>query len=396
MRLGGALNIRMKDGFSFQGGKLELQGGSYGRIQAGLEYGKQIGNFATYVALEAAHDDGYRDFGSSLVQRFYGDLGYRAEGNEIHLSLSVADNLFGAAATTPIQLVAAGLGRRLYDAADHPERDGHGDAFGQVHAVADLEPVVHRLCPPLRAAGAGRQPDRCAGLRRWRQSLLQRHGHSGQRAERPATPDSAASPTPWGCRLAKSTAPARAPPAVGASVQLSNTDTLFGYKNHLSFGASYDYSQTTFGASAELGVIQPNYVVAGSGVYLGPSGDPVSDGPVDVHTINRYFGLNILDAFDLTDKLTISAARGSTSLRSRCSTNWAASVTGEHDYTHINPVVGLTYKITPNLQAYASYAESNRAPTPLELGCSNPLQPCIIGSFPGQRPQPETGGGAHL
>ena len=31
--LGGAVNIKMKDGFTYQGGKFEISGGSYGRIQ---------------------------------------------------------------------------------------------------------------------------------------------------------------------------------------------------------------------------------------------------------------------------------------------------------------------------------------------------------------------------
>jgi iron complex outermembrane receptor protein len=44
-------------------------------------------------------------------------------------------------------------------------------------------------------------------------------------------------------------------------------------------------------------------------------------------------------------------------------------------------VIGGTFKITPDLTAYAGYSEANRAPTPLELGCANPLQPCIIDSF---------------
>jgi outer membrane receptor protein involved in Fe transport len=33
------------------------------------------------------------------------------------------------------------------------------------------------------------------------------------------------------------------------------------------------------------------------------------------------------------------------------------------------------------LTAYAGYSEANRAPTPLELGCADPANPCIIASF---------------
>jgi len=44
-------------------------------------------------------------------------------------------------------------------------------------------------------------------------------------------------------------------------------------------------------------------------------------------------------------------------------------------------VIGFTYKITPNLTAYAGYSEANRAPTPLELGCADPAHPCMIDNF---------------
>jgi iron complex outermembrane receptor protein len=44
-------------------------------------------------------------------------------------------------------------------------------------------------------------------------------------------------------------------------------------------------------------------------------------------------------------------------------------------------VIGATYKITPNITGYAGYSEANRAPTPLELGCSDPTHPCMIDSF---------------
>ena len=44
-------------------------------------------------------------------------------------------------------------------------------------------------------------------------------------------------------------------------------------------------------------------------------------------------------------------------------------------------MIGGTFRIAPELTGYAGYSQANRAPTPLELGCANPLQPCIIDSF---------------
>ena len=47
----------------------------------------------------------------------------------------------------------------------------------------------------------------------------------------------------------------------------------------------------------------------------------------------------------------------------------------------MNPVAGVAYKLIPGLAAYAGYAEANRAPTPLELGCANPARPCLLEGF---------------
>ena len=58
-----------------------------------------------------------------------------------------------------------------------------------------------------------------------------------------------------------------------------------------------------------------------------------------------------------------------------------AFTNGYSSFFHVNPTVGLTYKITPDINVYAGYAMTNRAPTPLELGCADPNNPCIIDNF---------------
>ncbi len=50
-------------------------------------------------------------------------------------------------------------------------------------------------------------------------------------------------------------------------------------------------------------------------------------------------------------------------------------------YGRINPVVGATFKLTPNVSIYGGYSEANRAPTPLENGCASASQPCLIDNF---------------
>ena len=378
--LGGALNIKMKDGFSVSGGKFEAQGGSYGRIQGALEYGKQVDNWGFYGALEAVHDNGYRDFGSSTIRRFYGDLGYRAEGNEIHLSVGLADNLFGVAGTSPIQMLQQDWGAVYTTPQTTQNQMGNATLSGKfaLSPTWSLSSTAYvRRFVQNTQDGNPTNVQQCADptLLCFNDPVTPANGLNGQQLQTSSIPNPNSLPLGEIDRTSTLTT------SLGTSFLLSNSDSLFGFKNHASFGASFDYGMTNFGASAELGVVQPNYVVQGSGVYLGPSGNPVSDGPVDVHAINRYLGVNALDALDLSDKLTLSAGARLNVASISLFDQLGGGVSGEHEYTHINPVVGLTYKVTSELLAYASFAQSNRAPTPLELGCANPQQPCILASF---------------
>ena len=117
--LGGAVTVQMKDGFSYHGAEINTMGGSFGRIQGSAQWGKQVDNFAVYGALEGLHDDGFRNFSPSDIRRFYGDVGYRNDGNEFHLNMGLADNKFGATATRADRIAAAILGRDLHHAANH-------------------------------------------------------------------------------------------------------------------------------------------------------------------------------------------------------------------------------------------------------------------------------------
>ena len=170
------------------------------------------------------------------------------------------------------------------------------------------------------------------------------------------------------------------------------TDRLFGHNNHFVVGASFDSSVTRFTASAELGTIGPNFVVSGSGIFLGQSGDPVSIGPVALRTTNQYSGLYALDTFDVTNAFSITGGGRF---------NVANISTGGPDRQRaqrqrlptpasIRSLAAPT-RSRPNLTAYAGYSEANRAPTPLELGCADPAHPCIIAAFLVSDPPLETG-----
>jgi outer membrane receptor protein involved in Fe transport len=47
-------------------------------------------------------------------------------------------------------------------------------------------------------------------------------------------------------------------------------------------------------------------------------------------------------------------------------------------YRRLNPSFGLTHQLSSNLTVFGNWAQSNRAPTVIELGCADPEYPCML------------------
>jgi outer membrane receptor protein involved in Fe transport len=375
--LGGALSVQMKDGFTFQGTTFDIMGGSYGRVQSSLQWGKQVGNYAAYIAIEGAQDNGYRDFSGSQIRRFYGDVGYKTGSAELHLNVGAAGNSFGATAAAPAELL-----QQSWSSVYTTPQNSHDDV-GYVNATANVD-----VSPTWSLQGS-------AHVRSFYQTTTDGNSTNVQPCADPTllcfndpnTPANGlngqqlANPFPAGATLGEIDRTSTHTTSVGTTLQATDTDKLFGHDNHFVIGGSFDYGVTNFGASAELGVVQSNYVVDGSGIFLGPSGNPVSDGPVSLHTTNAYGGLYALDTFDVTKDFSISGGGRLNVARIQLQDQLGGALDGDYTYTRFNPMIGATYKISSNVTAYAGYSEANRAPTPLDLGCANPAQPCILASF---------------
>jgi outer membrane receptor protein involved in Fe transport len=376
--LGGAVNVQMKNGFSYQGAEINTMGGSYGRIQSSAQWGKQIDNFAVYGALEGAHDDGFRNFSPSEIRRFYSDVGYKNEVNEFHLNVGLADNRFGATATTPVELLQNFWGATYTTPQTTINKVGYFNLTGKVEATPTwtIEGAAHlRIFKQETQDGNPTATRPCAadaGLLCFNSDVVPANGLNGVQLANPFPADAVLG------ELDRTTTKST---TAGMQLQATNTDQLFGHDNHFTIGGSFDSSVTWFTASAELGTIAPNYVVSGSGVFLGRSGEPVSIGPVSLRTVNQYTGIYALDTFDVTKAFSITAGGRFNDARILLQDQIGSALNGYNTYDRFNPIIGGTYKITPELTAYAGYSEANRAPTPLELGCADPARPCIIAAF---------------
>ncbi len=372
--LGGAISIEMKNGFNYQGVQGDVSGGSYGRIAASAQAGGQKGNLSGYITANALNDAGWRDVSSSSqLRRVYFDLGARGEQIEFHLSFTGADNRLGSVAASPLEL----LNQRWSSVYTWPQNTRNQLAFLQ--ANANFKPTDTFS---LQANGY---------YRGFWQSHVDGNTTNAQPCAVPAllcygdntTPllDGAGNTVPniYGSNLGQIDRTWTAATSFGGSLQAVNSAKLIDYDNHLVVGVSIDHGLAHFTGNSELGTIGSSLFVTGTGVLVQ---QPAADlAPVDLRSSSIYTGIYTTDTFDITSKLSLTAGARVNVARIRLNDELGTALDSDNNYSRFNPVVGLTYKITPLMTAYAGYSEANRAPTPLELGCADPVHPCLIDNF---------------
>lgn len=364
--LGGAVVLDMKNGFTWQGFELDARFGGRMRRQGSIQYGVKSGGWAGYFAVEGVRDNGARYFSGSTVRRFYGDIGYRGDRAEIHASLGLASNKFGASGPAPIELANADQ-RAVYTT---PQTSQNTLAQFALNGAFDISPtwkakanVYYRFFDQKRVDGNTTDFNSCGAA-----TLCDDAGNATSIPD--VLPGAA-----YGV-IDRTWTRSR---TLGANAQATNTDRIFDHGNRLTFGLSVDRGWTHFRAEEEIGVIQTDYRVTGLGF---PVLEPLSGiEPVSVKASNTYYGAYFQDAFDVTDQLTVTVGGRYNLAKIALYDQITTALNGGGSYGRFNPTAGATFKILPNLSLYASYAEANRAPTPLELGCADPNRPCMIDNF---------------
>ena len=404
--LGGALNLQMKNGFTFHGSEIDFQLGSYGRINGGVQFGMQQGDVALYVAAQGLDERGWRQQSPSELARVYGDIGWRHDGNEMHLVLSGASNSFGVVAATPIerlqrdwtsiytwpqttlnQTALAALNGKFMVAENwtlqsnvyvRSFKQAHVDGNGaDVERCSNASSFPNRLC--LQDDGFPRPNPATAAFRD--QFVLLDQNNNPIPCP-PGTGNTCAG-VPYGTIDRTSTNAL----TIGGSLQATSDARIFDHGNRFTVGGSIDHSRTDFSSSSTLGFINPdlslviNPAVPGNGQIIHTLGN-LGFIPVNIAVQNTYFGLYATDTFDITSQLslTLGARLNTARIKMADRTGAAPDLNNDLTYTRVNPLAGLTYKIVSGLTVYGGYSESNRAPTPLEIGCSNPNKPCLIES----------------
>lgn len=142
----------------------------------------------------------------------------------------------------------------------------------------------------------------------------------------------------------------------------------------LNAGASLDRSNLTYSQYAQLGTFTAD---------RGAVADPDEPNALfsGVSGTSRTFGLYLSDTWSLTPSTFLTAsARWNLATVSNTLRNSDGSEQPREQFTYrrLNPALGLAQKLGGGVTVFGGYAQNNRVPTVLELGCADPTRPCRL------------------
>ncbi len=365
--LGGAVALKMKDGFTTHGTTIELDGGSTGAARMMGEIGRQFGDLGVYSGIATQYDHGWRDHSSSRLVQSYTDIAIRRGALDLGMGTTLAASDLSGLGGAPIELA-------------HEDRSA---VFTSPDQTQNMVAAVD-----LRGAYAFSGGTAMQGNVYYRRLNSRTHNGDTFDGQACAAPDDDELCNDDGEEL-KDRSGRSVPSAlvgnaainntsttsdsVGAALQLSHDGRVAGLANLATLGTSLDQGWTRYHTNTELGRLADDRSVIGSGLYLGDD-----DYNVRLNTKNTYYGLYYTDTLSLTQALHLTLAGRYNWARVKLDDKLGDDLNGDHTYGRFNPSAGLSWQVAPGLTTFASYAEANRVPTAAELSCADPTRPCRV------------------
>lgn len=399
--LGGALTLDMKNGFNAPGHALELSGGSWGRFIASVESGGNDGTFGYYAALQYFREDGWRDLSDSDALSFYGSLGWHTDATTIDLGLHLGDSDLRGNGASPVGLLAAKrdaiftapditrndllmltlegtqrLGADLLLAGSAFWRDNDTDAFNgdasefEACNLANGARLIEGFDEDEFENLGLDEDDLCDGASHADAEALEDYLNLVAGGDMFDLDDLTDDLSGSGVLAddAINNRSRRDQRSRGMDLQLVSTRPIAGRDNHLVVGAALFEGRSRFASQVELADLDAatrSTEGLGTGAYV----DSLA---TEVATRTRSHSLFFSETLSLTEAVgvTLAGRWNSTQLRLRDRSGDRPELDGDHSFERFNPSFGLTWQMHPNVNLYASYAESSRAPTPIELSCN--------------------------
>ena len=367
--LGGALSIQSKNGFTNEGSSIQAYAGSHNRRATEFESGGNDGNLGYYVAGNWFKEDGWRDHSESEVKQAFANVGWHSDTSTLDLSLTATDNDLNGNGASPIELISQDRSavftwpdntqnkmQLLNLTASHWINDSV-QASGNAYYRHNKTDSFNGDGTPY-SEGTGANTNLLVDFDTLGNEVLVEDQNGNNIA------DTFGAINNRGFLKENSG---------GLSGQLTFLQDLAGMENQLVTGASYDRGTSDYSSTVEIADLTADRGTTGSGLY-------VVDEAVNVTAKNRSYGLFFTDTLSLNEQLalTLSGRYNNTRIKVQDHLDPASTVNATHTFTRFNPAAGLTFAYNKSMTTYLNYSESSRAPTPSELGCSDPNAPCTL------------------
>jgi outer membrane receptor protein involved in Fe transport len=403
--LGGAVSLRSKDGFTQPGYSAQADYGSNRRRTVEFEAGGNTGNWSWYATGNQFKDDGWRADSPSDAKQLLAKLGWRAAATQVSLTAAAADT----------DLTGNGLQQQQLLDAEYASVYTQPDNTRNRSLLLNLQ-LAHQFSAALSLAAN-------AYYRNINSTTFNGdiNGDSlGQSLYQPTAADQAAltaagytgfptsgetqanTPFPyWRCiaNALLNTEPNEKCNGLlnrtqtsqhnqGFSAQFTLDHALHGHANHLTAGMAFDASSVHFTQSSQFGYVTADRGVTGvtgSGAFADgtQNSENAFDSRVDLGGSVRTYSLYFSDMLALAPRLnlTLAGRYDRSNIQSRDALNpggGVGSLDGNHSFGRFNPSVGLSLVESPSLSFYASFSQSSRAPSTIELSCADPANPCRL------------------
>jgi len=373
--LGGAISLKTKTGFSAPGHHIEVSGGSFERHSEELMSGWNNGTWGYFLDLHHFEEEGWRDFSPTKADQAFGTLSWRGERASLDLTLGANDNNMKGNGAVPDQLHKQDR-KAIFT---YPDQTVTRMFFSELEGVFDVSDTLQLSANAYFRQNRiksfnGDDSDFEACTEAGNVGLLcEEPGVGEEVVEDVNGNDVAASDAVEGATNNTSQTNMR---STGGTIQSMFSEDIFGHENSFVVGAAYDYAEVHFESNTELGELQEDRGTIGSGIFI-------EEAKVRLNTETESYSFYFSDTFSLTDDLAVTFAGRYNHINLTLKSQYTTvgdedKLTGKHTFDRFNPSVGVTYQMVDSVGVYGSYSESARVPTPMELSCADPEDPCKL------------------
>ena len=420
--LGGAIAMQTKSGRDAKGASVEFEAGSWNRQRYLAQYGgvSKDGSVDYFIGHQTTKEDGWRQFSPSRLNQTFGKVGWQSEKSKLDLSYIGTDNKLVGNGFTP-EFLLSGDRDQIHTSPDWTNNYYKHLALNGSHWVNN-DVMISGNAYYRKSNRHTRNGDLYEGG--WEDANQFLGLAAAGAAYDPLDANDAALIAAGDIEMLGSVMNRTKTKQdnLGFTLQAAFNQDLLGKKNQFIAGVGYDYSKIRFNQSRVVNVWEDSElpdstaaVVTAAGtadyiedIILNNSTTPLGSTAGQLFTPDRAFSavgpgvqgedptthlkskqqtysIFVTDTLSLNQQWHVNAGMryNYTKVKNRDQINpdpsvATSSLTADAIYARLNPTLGLTFTPNDKSAIFGSYSESSRAPTAIELGCSNPANPCLL------------------